>query len=60
MTEEQSKQRQRTEIWSRVMGYHRPVSNYNKGKKSEFVSRKCFTETMVANHNFNEQYKLVK
>lgn len=27
-----------------VMGYHRPVSEFNKGKKSEFYSRKCFTE----------------
>jgi hypothetical protein len=27
-----------------VMGYHRPVSEFNKGKKSEFRARKCFTE----------------
>ena len=26
------------------MGYHRPVSEYNKGKKEEFYERKCFTE----------------
>jgi hypothetical protein len=26
------------------MGYHRPVSEFNRGKKSEFYSRKCFTE----------------
>ena len=26
--------RQRTEVWSRCMGYHRPVSHYNIGKKS--------------------------
>ena len=32
------------EVWSRVMGYHRPVSEYNKGKKSEFYARKCFVE----------------
>lgn len=32
------------EIWTRVMGYHRPVSEFNRGKKSEFYSRKCFTE----------------
>ena len=32
------------EVWSRVMGYHRPVSEYNKGKKEEFYERKCFTE----------------
>ncbi len=28
------------EIWSRVMGYFRPVSQWNKGKQSEFMSRK--------------------
>ena len=27
-----------------VMGYHRPVSEFNRGKKSEFYARKCFTE----------------
>lgn len=37
-------ERQPCEIWTRVMGYHRPVSEYNKGKKSEFYSRKCFKE----------------
>lgn len=26
------------------MGYHRPVSEFNKGKKEEFAERKCFTE----------------
>lgn len=38
-------ERQKCEIWTRVMGYHRPVESFNKGKKSEFYSRKCFTET---------------
>lgn len=37
-------ERQKCEIWTRVMGYHRPVSEFNKGKKSEYYSRKCFTE----------------
>ena len=31
-----------TEVWSRVTGYLRPVSNYNKGKKQEYVDRKKF------------------
>lgn len=34
--------RQPCEIWSRVMGYHRPVSEWNKGKKQEFASRKPY------------------
>lgn len=32
------------EIWTRAMGYCRPVSNFNKGKQSEFHERKYFTE----------------
>ena len=26
-------ERQRCEIWTRAMGYHRPVSSFNIGKK---------------------------
>ena len=29
-----------TEIYSRVCGFYRPVSQYNFGKKSEFAERK--------------------
>ena len=32
----------KTEIYSRVCGYFRPVSNWNKGKKEEFKDRKTF------------------
>lgn len=42
-------ERQPCEIWTRVMGYHRPVSEFNKGKKSEFYSRKCFCEAKIVN-----------
>ncbi len=28
------------EVWSRIMGYHRPVSQWNHGKKSEYAERK--------------------
>ncbi len=31
--------RQVCEIWTRVMGYYRPVSQFNAGKKSEFKDR---------------------
>lgn len=31
-----------TEVWSRVVGYLRPVKNYNKGKKQEYFDRKKF------------------
>lgn len=36
--------RQPVECWTRVMGYFRPVSGYNKGKQSEFKERKWFEE----------------
>lgn len=38
-------ERQRCEVWTRVMGYHRPVSAYNPGKKSEHVERMHFVES---------------
>jgi ribonucleoside-triphosphate reductase (formate) len=31
-----------TEVWSRVVGFYRPVQNWNKGKQSEFNERKVF------------------
>lgn len=37
-------ERQPCEVWTRVMGYYRPVSEFNVGKKSEFYSRVCFSE----------------
>lgn len=32
------------EVWTRVMGYHRPVASFNNGKKSEYAERVCFDE----------------
>lgn len=32
------------EVWTRVMGYLRPSSEFNKGKYSEFKTRKYFKE----------------
>jgi len=29
-----------TEVFSRIVGYFRPVSSWNKGKKEEFADRK--------------------
>jgi ribonucleoside-triphosphate reductase len=31
-----------TEVWSRVVGYLRPVNNFNKGKKEEYIQRKKY------------------
>ena len=41
-------ERQPCEIWTRVMGYHRPVSSFNIGKKGEFHERTCFSESSAA------------
>lgn len=37
-------ERQRCEVWTRVMGYHRPMASFNTGKKGEFHERTYFTE----------------
>jgi len=38
-------ERQPCEIWTRVMGYHRPVSSFNIGKKGEHYERRFFRES---------------
>jgi hypothetical protein len=38
-------ERQECEIWTRVMGYYRPVSEFNIGKKSEYGERMLFQES---------------
>ena len=35
-------ERQRCEVWTRVMGYHRPVASFNVGKKGEHCERRFF------------------
>ena len=37
-------ERQACEVFTRVMGYHRPVQYFNIGKKGEFAERKYFLE----------------
>jgi len=41
-------ERQRCEVWTRVMGYHRPVASFNIGKKSEHRERRFFREDCTA------------
>ena len=42
-------ERQECEIWTRVMGYYRPVSEFNIGKKSEHSERQFFEENKALN-----------
>lgn len=49
-------ERTKCEIWTRVMGYHRSVSHFNKGKKVEHYSRMHFNETSSLNSLFTQKY----
>ena len=40
-------ERQRCEVRTRVMGYHRPVASFNIGKKGEHCERRFFREARV-------------
>jgi len=42
--------KQETEVYSRVVGYLRPVKQWNDGKQSEFVMRKTFSVTVEPRH----------
>jgi hypothetical protein len=35
-------ERQPCEVWTRVMGYHRPVASFNAGKQAEHADRRSF------------------
>ena len=37
-------ERTKCEIWTRVMGYHRPMSAWNIGKQQEHADRVLFRE----------------
>lgn len=38
-------------VYTRVMGYHRPVESFNLGKKGEHKGRKKFCEARVETAN---------
>ena len=54
-----SAERTRCEVWTRVMGYFRPVSHFNTGKKSEHYSREHFKEMIAENKSFIKEYSKV-
>lgn len=58
MNEETTKERTPCQVFTRVMGYIRPVQNYNLGKKSEFYSRKYFSKKKLEldNQEFIKKY----
>ena len=48
-------ERQRCEVWTRVMGYHRPVASFNIGKKGEYFERRFFEEQRAGLEGFGEE-----
>lgn len=38
------------QVITRVMGYHRPVTDWNKGKQAEHTQRRLFTEKKAMEH----------
>ncbi|MCL2469317.1 MAG: ribonucleoside triphosphate reductase [Alphaproteobacteria bacterium] len=42
--------KERTQVWTRVMGYFRPVDSFNIGKKGEHRERRHFTEAAICEH----------
>lgn len=42
---------EKTQVWTRVMGYFRPVDSFNIGKKGEHRERKYFTEEAIRQHS---------
>ena len=41
---------QACEVWTRVMGYFRPVQSFNIGKKGEYHERRMFSEQAADSH----------
>ena len=38
----------KTEVFSRVVGYYRPIQQWNRGKQEEYFQRKAFRLTVDA------------
>lgn len=43
------------EVYSRIVGYFRPVQNWNDGKKEEFKDRLKFKEGKSLEHEFRSE-----
>ena len=54
-TELKDEERQPCEVWTRVMGYFRPVNDFNVGKKQEFKDRKYFSQKKAMSHVSTEE-----
>jgi ribonucleoside-triphosphate reductase (formate) len=44
----------KVEVFSRVVGYFRPVARWNDGKKEEFSQRKTFSQKKALGTDFGK------
>ena len=52
----EQKKRQKCEVYSRVVGYYRPVEQWNEGKQAEFTERKEYdAERVYARHPLKKE-----
>jgi ribonucleoside-triphosphate reductase len=46
----------RTEVYSRITGYYRPIQNWNDGKSEEFINRKTYNiKTSKLTHGIRDE-----
>ena len=43
------------EVWSRIVGYYRPVQNWNIGKRQEFKERKIIKQEKEEVHGMEKE-----
>ena len=59
MTERKiTQERVKCEVYSRVVGYLRPVSQWNDGKKAEFQLRTLYDEALVPSERPSKEAKI--
>ena len=47
---------EKTEVYSRITGYYRPVQNWNDGKSAEFKARKVYDQAKLTNKQPLSEY----
>ncbi len=47
----------KTEVYSRIVGYYRPVQQWNKGKTAEYSNRKTYKFNMSSFNKFENSAK---
>lgn len=46
---------EKCEVFSRIVGYFRPVHNWNDGKQQEFKERKTYSERASLEHKIEQK-----